>query len=212
MITKQHTILHQEIGSNDLSDPRILKIEFHDISGFVIGWEYYLIQNVDFEPMDRVLVAKGFKGFNFVPDEDGLFESNETVDFLSMLEIDPQGKMIKSEIPAAIFNEFKSFKLTFVEIARIKHKARMDQILVMLQTATGTPFEPFIKQIVDWYNESIQKFINFGFDNIISDLENETDPDRLSVLNTIPVPELGLTAKQAMLNRFNAYFDFIATE
>ncbi len=211
MTTLQDSILFQETGQDNLIHPSIIEKPIFDLSGFQIESEFYLTKDIDGWPMAKRLIAKSSLNYRFTESED--FKGVEfTTDYYTVFGINAEDERIILDEPVVCYTIESSEYHSIVSLETLTQNARKAQILVLMGTVRNTPFEANVSEIVNWYKSELDLFITYGFSNFKDALIAETDPDRLAVLDEVPLPDIlpGVTAKTNILNRLNAYEAFVA--
>lgn len=203
---REQTILYNEFGLMDLNQSRILMKPVYSFSGFKLAEEYFLVIDLDGNVIkEPFIIAKTEFEYSFV-EKDGFKGVKTSTSYYG--NYDPNDK---EAVPEAKVEELSEKYYSAVDIGNLKLEARSNQIILLKETVKGTPFEEKVTSIVGWYHNEIDLFIRFELKNFIEVLNSEIDPVKNAVLNAVPLPEVlpDVSAKSNILNRLNAYFDFI---
>ena len=209
---KELTVIYQETGQFLLDHPRVIRKVYYDLSGFALWANYFLIRDIDNNSLENpIAVATDYFEYQLT-EIDNFKGIRTTTEFYARL-VENEETFVVPEVATVDHTETKEEYLTTTELEALLEKVRADQIRTLRGTVKGTPFEANVSQIIDWYHVELGKFIQFGLDSFKNSLLSESDPDRLAVLDAIPLPDLlpDVSAKTNILNRLNAYQTFVDT-
>ncbi len=190
----EKTILYQELGSLDLYSQRLKKEKIYNSAGLINEEKFYLVKDIDGNDIKKKEVAYRLYGYKFTGESKGVTVVNSYI-----------------RIDASIYETREFIYMHIAEIGTLKHTARWNQIQVLKETVVGTEFEESSKYLMELYEYELNLFVNHELNSIIKIIEDENNQEVLEILNTVPFPEKypEVTAKQNIINRVNAYFEFV---